>query len=71
MKPISRRDLIRRLRLLGFEGPYVGGSHPHMRRGSLRLTIPNEHTGDIGVPLLRLILKKAGFEEEEWNSLGE
>lgn len=38
--PIKRRDLIRYLRQLGFEGPYAGGNHQYMVRGQLRLFIP-------------------------------
>lgn len=38
---IKRNELIRALRTLGFEGPYVGGKHQYMIKGTLRLTIPN------------------------------
>jgi hypothetical protein len=31
--PVSRRDLIRCLRALGFDGPYKGGRHHFMVRG--------------------------------------
>lgn len=68
MSPVSRRELIRRLRLLGFDGPYSGGCHLFMRRGGLKLRIPNPHHGDvIGAPLLREILRQAGISAEEWD----
>lgn len=54
LTPISHRSFVRRLRELGFEGPFSGGRHPQMRRGDLTLIIPNPHEGDIGVGLLRL-----------------
>ena len=41
LDPVSRRELVRRLKVLGFEGPFPGGKHQWMRRGGLRLTIPN------------------------------
>lgn len=66
LKPISWRDFIRRLRKLGFEGPYSGGKHPFMVHGDLVLTVPNPHSGDIGVPLLKRILKQAGISVDQW-----
>ena len=69
LTPVSWRDLVQRLRELGFEGPYAGGRHPQMRRGDLTLIIPNSHEGDIGVGLLTRLLRQAGISREEW--LGE
>ena len=66
LSPVSRRELIRRLQGLGFEGPFSGGKHPQMRRGTLTLIVPNEHQGDISVGLLVRILKQAGVAREEW-----
>jgi len=58
--------LVRRLRRLGFQGPYWGGRHPFMVRGDLALVIPNPHRGDIGVELLQRILRRAEISREEW-----
>ncbi|MGC8960587.1 MAG: type II toxin-antitoxin system HicA family toxin [Chloroflexia bacterium] len=66
LHPVSRRDLIRRLRSLGFEGPYAGGRHEFMVRGDVRLILPNPHRGTIGVALLSRILRQAGVSLEEW-----
>jgi len=66
LSPVSWAELIRRLRKLGFEGPYRGGKHPYMIKGSLVLTIPNPHRREIGVALLSRILKRAGVTREEW-----
>lgn len=66
LTPISWRDLVRRLRKFGYEGPYQGGKHPYMIRGDLVLTIPNPHRKEIGVDLLRRILKQAEISREEW-----
>jgi predicted RNA binding protein YcfA (HicA-like mRNA interferase family) len=67
--PVPWRELVQRLRELGFEGPYAGGRHPQMRRGDVTLIIPNPHEGDISVGLLKRLLRQAGVSREEW--LGE
>lgn len=68
--PLSRRQLIRHLRALGFDGPEPGGKHQVMTRGSVTLTIPNLHrTKDIGVGLLLRLLAQAGISREEWERL--
>lgn len=63
---VSRRDLLRRLKQLGFEGPYTGGRHEFMARGSRRVTVPNPHRQDIRVDLLLRLLRQAGVTREEW-----
>lgn len=69
LAPVSWRELVKRFRELGFEGPYAGGRHPQMRRVDVTVVIPNQHEGDIGVGLLQRILRQAGVSREEW--LGE
>jgi predicted RNA binding protein YcfA (HicA-like mRNA interferase family) len=66
MRPISRRELIRKLRALGFEGPFSGGKHPFMKKGRLKLRMPNPHYHDVSVDLLKRLLRQAGITEEEW-----
>lgn len=68
VRPISRRKMISRLRLLGFEGPFSGGRHQFMSRGEIDVHIPNPHQSDISIPLLQRILKQAGVTKEEWRS---
>jgi len=70
LSPISRRDLIRRLRAAGFEGPYSGGKHSFMIKGNLTLTVPNPHKGDIGRELLARILRQAGITPKQWGKIG-
>ena len=65
-KPVSLRELIRRLRTVGFEGPEWGGKHPFMSRGNVRVKIPNEHREDIRPPLLKEILRQAEISNAEW-----
>lgn len=64
--PISRRDLIANLRSLGFSGPYPGGRHEFMVRGTQHITLPNPHQGDIGRHFLLRILREAGVSRQEW-----
>jgi len=67
--PISRRDLIRCLRQLGFEGPVRGARHQFVVEGNLKLRIPNPHEGDISSDLLARILREAGIDRHEWEAL--
>ncbi len=66
LPPVSRFDLIKRLRALGWQGPIAGRKHQHMIKNDLQLTIPNPHRGDIGVNLLKIVLNEAGISNEEW-----
>ncbi|MEI6370751.1 MAG: type II toxin-antitoxin system HicA family toxin [Nostocales cyanobacterium ELA608] len=66
LTPVSGNDLVKRLRELGFEGPYAGGRHPQMRRNEVTVIIPNPHEGDISVGLLSRLLRQAGISREEW-----
>jgi predicted RNA binding protein YcfA (HicA-like mRNA interferase family) len=67
--PIKRRELIHYFRQLGFEGPYSGGKHQFMVKGSIAVHIPNPHQGDIGRELLTRILRQARIDKEEWEKL--
>lgn len=69
LSPLSRSDLIKRLRALGWEGRIPGTKHQHMVKGDVQLTIPNPHRGDIGVNLLKILLKEAGISRTEWLTL--
>lgn len=66
---IKRKDLIYYLKLLEFEGPYSGGKHQFMVKGSTTLCIPNPHRSDISEDLLIRILKQAGISRQEWECL--
>ena len=69
MNPASRRELIRRMRKLGYRGPVPGKTHAVMIRGEHRVPIPNPHGGDIAVPLLKRILREASITEAQWDSV--
>jgi predicted RNA binding protein YcfA (HicA-like mRNA interferase family) len=67
--PIKRKELVRLLKIAGFEGPYSGGKHQFMIRGEITLRIPNPHQSDIGKELLIRILKQAKIDKETWENL--
>jgi predicted RNA binding protein YcfA (HicA-like mRNA interferase family) len=64
--PVSWTELVRKLKSLGFEGPYHGGKHPYMIKGSFVLTIPNPHRTEIGVDLLTRIIRQIDISRDEW-----
>jgi predicted RNA binding protein YcfA (HicA-like mRNA interferase family) len=67
--PIKRRKLIHNLRQAGFFGPFPGGSHEFMRKGDLRVILPNPHISDISKGLLAEILREAELSREQWEEL--
>mgnify|MGYP001608041703 CR=1 FL=1 len=67
--PVKRKDLIYFLRELGFNGPYAGGKHQYMVRGTHKLAVPNPHEGEISRDLLARILRQAGISKEDWERL--
>ena len=67
LTPVSRRELIKRLKKLGFEGPYPGSRHEVMARGEISIIIPNSHRGEeISTSLIARILKQAAVSRQDW-----
>jgi len=70
--PCKRSDFIRRLRKLGFDGPYSGTHHQFMVLQQHRLTIPSND--EYSVPQLRMMIREVehilgrSVTVEEWNS---
>jgi predicted RNA binding protein YcfA (HicA-like mRNA interferase family) len=62
---------MRKLRALGFEGPISGGRHVHMVHHDKKKVIPIPVHGnkDIGLGLLRTIIREAEVSVEEWQGL--
>jgi hypothetical protein len=58
--------MIQKFRRLGFEGPLSGGKHAFMKRGPLKVRLPNQDIEDVS--LLRHILRQAGISEDEWTN---
>lgn len=71
--PCKRRDFIRKLRGLGFDGPFSGTRHQFVIYGQHRLAIPSN--AEYSVPQLRMMIREVeeitGREitAEEWNGL--
>jgi hypothetical protein len=71
--PCSRREFIRRLRRLGFDGPFSGTRHQFMLYEGRRLAIPSN--AEYSVPQLRVMIREVegilGREITlvEWNRL--
>ena len=67
-KPISRKELIRRFRSLGFAGPISGKRHQFVAKGDLKVRIPNPHKGgNIDWSLVKEILRQAGIKASDWD----
>ena len=69
-KPIKRRELIRRFRALGWQGPEPGHRHMAMRLGERTVPIPNPHgDGELDWTLVKRILAQAGIDPKQWDKL--
>ena len=67
--PVSRRELIKRLKKLGFSGPFIGTDHEYMIRGLTRVKLPNPHRRqEVSIDLLSRILRDSEISREEWFS---
>jgi len=55
--PCKRREFIRRLTVLGFDGPFSGSRHQFLIYLQNRLTIPTND--EYSVPQLRMMIREA------------
>lgn len=73
LPPCKQRIFIRRLRALGFQGPFAGGKHGYMTYGAMRQTLPSyaEHSAEMVGELLAQVELIVGrrISDEEWASL--
>jgi len=71
--PCKRNDFIRKLRHLGFDGPFKGTRHQFMVFTQRRLAIPSY--SEYSVPQLRMMVREVGsilgreVSSEEWANL--
>ncbi len=66
---ISRRKLIRKLKALGYTGPFSGGKHQFMKKDRQKIRIPNPHgSQEISIDLVKQILRQADISNEEWDN---
>jgi len=72
-KPCKRRDFIKKLRKIGFEGPYSGTRHQFLVFGKHRLAIPSNTK--YSVPQLRMMIREVEeildpkINVNEWDKL--
>jgi len=69
VEALSRKEVIRKFRFLGYSGPFSGGKHQFMAKGSHKIRIPNPHGSEIGVSLLKEILRQGGISTEDWDRI--
>jgi len=71
--PCKRRDFVRRLRNLGFAGPFAGTRHAFVVLDGCRLAIPSN--AEYSVPQLRMLLREVEdilgrqVSADEWSAL--
>lgn len=73
LTPCKQRIFVRRLRALGFQGPFAGCNHGYMTYGSMRQTLPSypEYSSEMVGELLAQVEGIIGrpISNEEWASL--
>lgn len=68
LTPLKAKEVIRKLKKLGFSGPYPGGKHVrmvHPQKGII-IPIPMHKGKDVSVGLIREIINEVGISREEW-----
>jgi hypothetical protein len=71
--PLKRREFIRKLRALGFDGPYSGARHQFLIFRSHRQTIPSNT--EYSLPQLRMLVRQVEaiierkISPDEWERL--
>jgi predicted RNA binding protein YcfA (HicA-like mRNA interferase family) len=71
LTPLKSREVLRKLRRLGFVGPLPGGRHAHMVHPETGQMIPVPmHKGkDVSIGLIREIIRELGISRDEWIDL--
>jgi predicted RNA binding protein YcfA (HicA-like mRNA interferase family) len=71
LSPEKPRVVMRKLRALGFDGPFGGGRHVFMRHPQTKIKIPIPVHGnrDIPVGTLRAIIRQVGLNVGIWQEL--
>lgn len=69
LSPLPRRILIKKLRKLGFSGPYSATVHGYMKRNGEKIFVPNPHGKDIGLPIIKKIIRQLNLSNQEFLDL--
>jgi len=73
LKPIKRKEFIRKLKILGFTGIYPGSKHDFLICGNHRLAIPSYK--EYSIPQIKFLLKEVekiigrSLSETEWEDI--
>jgi predicted RNA binding protein YcfA (HicA-like mRNA interferase family) len=71
LTPVSRDEFVRKLKNLGYDGPFKGGDHQYMiKPGSHAVKVPNPHGkqgGGIGLDILRKVLRDSAISRDAWD----
>ena len=66
---ISRKELIQKFTRLGFDGHFSGGKHQFMKKGKIKVRIPNPHKSqEIHISLIKQVLRQAGINEKDFDN---
>jgi len=66
---ISKKELIRKFRNLGYTEPFSGTKQQFIKKGNMKLRIPNpQKNSDIDISLIKEILKQANISYEKWSN---
>jgi hypothetical protein len=72
-RPLKRREFVRKLRALGFGGPFSGTRHQFMVLGQQRQTVPSN--SEFSIPQVRMLVRQVEsilgrpILLDEWDSL--
>lgn len=69
LKPVNRKELIRKLKRAGFSGPFSGAKHQYMSNNKLKIFIPNPHRKDIGLKIIKRIIIDINISNKEFDEL--
>lgn len=69
LTPLPRRILIKKLKEIGFLGPFASARHEYMIKNEEKIFIPNPHGKDIGIPILKRIIQQLGISNQEFLDL--
>lgn len=69
LKPISRKELVRKLKRVGFSGPFSGAKHQYMLKNKLKIFIPNPHGKDIGLKIIKRVIVDISISDKDFYEL--
>ena len=68
LTPLKAEEVMKKLRRLGFSGPFPGGEYVrmvHLKKAKI-IPVPVHKGKDVSVGLIREIINELGISREEW-----